>query len=102
MQTGTPVPQAMAPVRQGLPVTVQLAPAWQATQLPLLLQTLSVPQLVPAAASVALSVQTGVPVEQDSDPWWQGFDGTQAAPCWQTPHCPSRQTMPVPQELPFG
>src|SRR6185312_12807978 len=27
VQTGTPVPHAMAPVRQGLPLTVQLAPA---------------------------------------------------------------------------
>lgn len=102
VQTGTPVPQAIAPVRQGLPLTVQLAPAWQATQLPLLLQTLSVPQLVPAATGVVLSVQTGAPVEHESDPWWQALAGTQAAPCWQAPHWPSRQTMPVPQELPFG
>jgi hypothetical protein len=102
VQTGTPVPQAIAPVRHGLPLTVQLAPAWHDTQLPLLLQTLSVPQLVPAATSVVLSVHTGVPVEHESVPWWQGLVGTQAAPCWQAVHWPSRQTMPVPQELPFG
>ncbi len=28
--------------------------------------------------------------------------GTQLVPSEQTPHCPSRQTIPVPQEVPFG
>jgi hypothetical protein len=80
VQTGAPLVQTVAAVRQGLPLTVQLAPAVQATQLPEALQTLFVPQLVPAVTAVVLSLQTGVPVEQDSVPWWQGLVGTQDAP----------------------
>jgi hypothetical protein len=62
--TGAPVLHAVAPVLHGLPVTAQLRPDWQAMQLPVELQTSAVPQLVPAGTSVALSLQTGVPVEQ--------------------------------------
>ena len=62
-QTGAPVSQAVFPVRHGLPLTVQDAPGVQLTQLPVAPQTLLVPQLVPAARSVPLSLQTGVPVE---------------------------------------
>ncbi len=68
------------PVRQGLPVTAQLAPTVQAVHMPVALQTLSVPQAVPAARLVFLSVQTGNPVAQASVPAWQGFVGAQAAP----------------------
>lgn len=67
-QTGAPVPQAVVPVRHGLPLTLQLAPAAQLTQLPVEPQTLFVPQLVPAPRSVPSSLQTGVPVEQASAP----------------------------------
>jgi len=67
-QTGTPVLHVRVPVRQGLPVTAQLAPTLQSPQIPVALHTLSVPQLVPAATSVFLSVQTGVPVVQVSVP----------------------------------
>ena len=67
-QTGAPVLHVRVPVRQGLPVTAQLAPTLQSTQAPVALHTLSVPQLVPAATSVFLSVQTGVPVERVSIP----------------------------------
>jgi hypothetical protein len=63
-QTGAPVLHVVPPVRQGLPVTVQLAPTVQSPQTPVALQTLFVPQLVPAATSVPVSVQTGVPVVQ--------------------------------------
>ncbi len=68
VQTGAPVSQAVLPVRHGLPLTLQVAPTVQLTQLPAALQTLFVPQLVPAATSVPLSLQTGVPVEHASDP----------------------------------
>ncbi len=68
VQTGAPVVQAVLPVRQGFPVTVQAAPVWQETQLPAALQTLPVPHVVPAARTVPVSLQTGVPVEQASDP----------------------------------
>jgi hypothetical protein len=101
-QTGAPVSHAIAPVRHGLPLTVQLAPVWQEMQLPLALQTLFVPQLVPAATAVPLSLHTGVPEEQTSAPWWQGFEGTHEAPSWQEVHCPLEQTIPLPHEVPFG
>jgi len=68
VQTGPPVSQTVLPVRHGLPLTLQLAPTVQLTQLPVEPQTLFVPQLVPAARSVPLSLQTGVPVEQASVP----------------------------------
>ena len=67
-QTGAPVLHVVVPVRQGLPVTAQLAPTLQSPHAPVALQTLSVPQLVPAGTSVFLSVQTGAPVEQASIP----------------------------------
>lgn len=67
-QTGAPVSQAVVPVRHGLPPTLQLAPTVQLTQLPVEPQTLFVPQPVPAARSVPLSLQTGVPVEHTSAP----------------------------------
>ena len=28
--------------------------------------------------------------------------GTHGAPSWQAPHCPARQTIPAPHEVPFG
>ena len=64
VHTGAPVVHTVVPVRHGLPVTAQLAPDWQAMQLPVELQTSPVPQLVPAETSVALSLQTGAPVAQ--------------------------------------
>jgi hypothetical protein len=68
VHTGLPVPQLMVPTRQGLPLIGQEAPVWQATQVPAPSQTLLVPQLVPGAAAVPLSLQTGAPVPQASVP----------------------------------
>ena len=68
VQTAAPVSQDVFPVRHGLLLTVQLAPTVQLTQLPVAPQTLFVPQLVPAARSVPLSLQTGVPVAHASAP----------------------------------
>jgi hypothetical protein len=67
-QTGAPVLQVVVPVRQGRAAMVQLAPTLQSMQVPVALQTLSGPQLVPAATTVPVSVQTGAPVEQASIP----------------------------------
>lgn len=67
-QTGAPVLHVVVPVRQGLPETAQLAPTVQATHAPAALQTMFVPQLVPAATRVPLSVQTPEPVVQESVP----------------------------------
>jgi hypothetical protein len=68
MQTAVPEVQTVVPVRQGLPAMVQLAPAVQLVHTPVALQTLLIPQAVPAARFVFLSVQTGDPVEQASVP----------------------------------
>jgi len=102
VQTAAPVSQDVFPLWHGLLGTVQLAPTVQLTQLPVELQTLLVPQLAPAARSVPLSLQTGVPVAQASAPSWQGFVGAQLAPSEQTPHWPERHTIPDPHEVPFG
>jgi hypothetical protein len=69
VQTGAPLLQTMVPVRHGAPEGEHVAPAWQLTQVPVVPQTLLVPQLVPAETSFPLSLQTGVPVEQASVPW---------------------------------
>ena len=79
MQTTAPVVHTVVPVRQGLPVMVQLAPALHAMQAPALVHTLSVSQVVPAATLVFLSVHVGVPVAQASAPVWHLFVGVQAA-----------------------
>jgi hypothetical protein len=68
MQTGAPVLHAVVPVRQTLPGRVQGAPAVQASQLPVALQTLSLPHDAPAATFVPLSAQVGVPPVHDSVP----------------------------------
>jgi len=67
VQTGAPVLQDVAPVRHGFPLTLQVAPTVQLTQLPVEPQTLFVPQPVPAATRVPVSLQTG-PDEQVSVP----------------------------------
>lgn len=102
LQTGAPVSQAVVPVRHGLPLTLQVAPTAQLTQLPVEPQTLFVPQLVPAARSVPWSLQTGDPVEHASAPWWHGLAGTQAAPSAHALHSPARHTIPEPHGVPFG
>ena len=67
--TAAPLVQETVPVRQGLLVTGQVAPAVQLVQVPVALQTALLPQDVPAVTSVPLSVQTGVPVAHESVPW---------------------------------
>jgi hypothetical protein len=101
-QTTAPVLQATLPVRHGLPLTAQVAFTVQAMQLPAGLQTMLVPQLVPAVTFVPLSTHWG-PLEQVSAPTWQAFAaGMQEAFSWQATHAPLLQTIPVPHELPFG
>jgi hypothetical protein len=101
-QTAAPVLHVVVPVRQGLPLTGQLAPSWQSMQAPAALQTLFMPQPFPAATSVPVSLQTGVPVAHASVPVWQGLVGMQGAACWQALHWPVRQTIPVPHDAPLG
>lgn len=81
IQTGVPVLQAIVPFRQGLPGTTQSIPCTQAPQLPLALQTMSVPHDVPAATLVPESVHDGAAPEQTSAPVWHLFAvGVQAPP----------------------
>jgi hypothetical protein len=68
MQTGVPVLHAVVPVRQALPGMEHDAPAVHAPQLPVALQTMSLPQAVPAATLVPVSVQVDVPPVHDSVP----------------------------------
>src|SRR5947208_10396605 len=63
MQVWAPVMQEVTPFLQTLGFVVQEAPAVHATQVPALLHTMLVPQLVPAAFCVLL-LHTIVPVVQ--------------------------------------
>jgi hypothetical protein len=65
-QTDVPVVHEVLPFLHGL-LGVQVRPAVQETQPPVL-QTMFVPQVAPSASEVPLSVQTEVPVVQDSVP----------------------------------
>ena len=56
-------------------LTLQVAPTVQLTQLPVEPQTLFVPQPVPAATRVPVSLQTGVPVEHGQRPLMAGVRG---------------------------
>jgi hypothetical protein len=64
VQTAVPVVHTFVPVRQRL-VGVQVEPAMQVTQVPLL-QTLFVPQLVPFATAVPVSVHDIVPLAEQA------------------------------------
>jgi hypothetical protein len=99
-QTDAPVLQSVAPVWQGLPDGVQVAPAVHATQAPAL-HTRPAPQLAPLARLVPVSVHTGVPVRQSVVPVWQALPaGVQLAPATQALQTPPPHTRPVPQEAP--
>jgi hypothetical protein len=65
MQTAVPVVHTLVPVRQRL-AGVQAEPAVQMTHAPLL-QTLFVPQLVPFASEVPVSVHVIVPVAEQAN-----------------------------------
>jgi hypothetical protein len=88
-------------VRHGFPVTGQLVPAVQSAQVPWW-QTLFVPQFVPSASELPLSVHTGVPDEQSRAPLWQALVGWQVAPVVHATHAPALHTMLVPQPIPSG
>src|SRR5262249_29760430 len=86
---------------QGLPGTAQSLPATQALHRPLPLQTMSVPQAVPAATLVLASMQA-IDGAHVSVPLWHLFVGWQDAPAWHVAHVPFCPTLPVPQPVPFG
>jgi len=89
MQIGVPVLHAMVPRRQGLPATVQTAPAWQAAHDPVEPHTMSVPHEVPAVTFVPVSLHVGDAPEQTSVPVWHWLVGVQAAPAWQVTQAPA-------------
>ncbi|HEY7374713.1 MAG TPA: hypothetical protein VIF57_21290 [Polyangia bacterium] len=79
MQAGAPVVQLMDPVRQGL-LGVQALPAAQAAHAPLL-QIMFVPQTVPFACAVWVSVHDATPLaEQAICPTWHALVGVQTPP----------------------
>lgn len=61
-----------------------------------------VPHTVPSATSWLVSLQTGVPLLQESVPAWHGLAGVQAAPCMQVVQTPALQTWLAPQGVPFA
>ena len=67
VQTGAPVVQAIAPVRQSWPDREQLLPAAHATQAPPP-QTMFAPQSVPLGWDCCVSVQVPTPPEQIFSP----------------------------------
>jgi hypothetical protein len=101
-QFGLPDVQEMVPVWHALPPGMQLAPSVHALQLPLELQTMLVPQLVPAATGVPVSVQVAPPTPHATMPVWQGFAGLHALPLVQVEQTPTTQIMPEPHGVPSG
>jgi hypothetical protein len=101
-QTGAPVLHVICPLLHGLPGTGHSMPCMHPVQLPLALQTMSVPQEVPAATFVFASMQVGADPLQFSVPLWHLLVGWHAAPIWQAVQVPAWQTLPLPQPVPFG
>jgi hypothetical protein len=79
---------------------VQVPPAAQGVHVPVL-QTMSVPQLVPSETAFPESLQTMSPVSQLYEPLWQGLVGVQIPPVVHGPHTPLRHAMLFPHESPF-
>ena len=96
-----PVEQEVAPFWHGL-LGWHEVPAVQATQVALPLQTMLVPQLVPAGW-LPFAVHCAVPVEQDNVPVWHGLLlGVHGLPSAQAPQAPLLQTFPLPQSVPLA
>ena len=74
----------------------------QVTHSPAALQTLLLPQEVPAALGRAVSVQLATPPVHASVPSWQALAGTQESPAAHGAQAPSLHTMPCPQLAPLG
>jgi hypothetical protein len=101
VQVAVPVAQEVVPVRQTLPLGVQLVPAVQSVQVPPL-HTLLVPHDVPSATFAELmhvelpDEQSVVPVRQTLPP------GLHDAPAVQAPQLPLLHTWPEPHGVPPG
>jgi hypothetical protein len=101
-QVGAPVAHETTPTLHGDGLPLQLLPAVQAAQVPEPLQTMLVPQLVPAALLVS-SRQVCTPVMHELIPLTHAAWGfvTHAWPAVQTVHWPfALQTWFAPQPVP--
>jgi hypothetical protein len=99
---GAPVAHETTPFLHGEGLPLQPLPAVHATQVPVPLQTMLVPQLVPAALFVS-SRQVSTPVVHELIPFTQAACGfvEQAMPAVHSVHWPlALQTMFAPQPLP--
>lgn len=97
VHTGAPEEQTVAAVLHGF-AEVQ-PPVAHAMQVPVVLQTIPVPHVVPGFL-LAISVHTGVPEAQTVAPVLHGFVGVQV-PVAHAMHVPVvLQTMPVPHDVP--
>ena len=98
-----PVVQDVVPFRQAaFGFVVHVLPAVHAPQTPEPLQTMFVPQLVPAALLVPL-MQVIEPVVQDVVPFLQTVGlVVHAVPAVHAPHIPTLQTRFVPHVVPFA
>jgi hypothetical protein len=100
-QTLVPVEQSVLPTWQAL-LGVHVAPDVQATHEPAS-HTMLVPQLVPSAALLPVSVHVGELAEQSSLPVWHGaLVGTHAAPVTHAVQTPLSQTLFGLQGVPSG
>jgi hypothetical protein len=94
-----PDAQDVVPAWHGF-VGVHEVPAVHAEHAPLS-QTLFVPQDVPFAAVLPVSLQTGKPDVQTVVPTSHAFVGVHAAPGVHPPHAPALQNSLVPQAVPL-
>ena len=102
MHVIVPVVQDVVPFLQAVGLVVQPVPAVQAPQTPEPLQTMFVPQLVPAALLVPL-MQVIEPVVQDVVPFLQTVGlVVHAVPAVHPPQTPTLQTRFVPHVVPFA
>ena len=99
-QTGTPVTHEVVPTLHAF-ACVQAAPGVHAPHTPLALQTMFVPQLVPAARFRLVSEQVMLG-EQVCVPAWHGFVGVHASPAVHIMQVPVWQTMFVPHVVPLA
>lgn len=101
VHTGAPVEHSMVAARQGFEAA-HASPEAQPTQAPAGLQTLSLPQEVPAGCRAPVVEQAGAPVSQERTPRSHGFSGAHAAPAVHAMQAPAEHTLDAPQAVPSG
>lgn len=99
-QLDVPEAQVVAPTWHGS-AGVHASPERHTAHWPLR-HTWLVPHETPSARDDPASLQTGVPVEQEVVPAWQGFAGVQTAPAVQATQVPALHTWFGPQAVPLA